>query len=230
MNDVLSVVGVVERSKPNFGFEGLDSNISNGQLNPTEEDATGEYVSNIAVLDYGLWTSWHSAFVMRLLVLSSRSSVITSADQEGIPCFAKELVLGIAEGPLHCFGIQNFHTSWFSQLSTKYSLHPGELECNYLLLPGPSRFCDSPLHSREGALRATASIYRRYSSSRIDYASFSIQSAFEFTSSWFRPSHNVITTSQFMDTVSWYFRTPIRSRSFANHTFYAGSTSCVVGV
>ncbi|KAE9971521.1 hypothetical protein EG328_005528 [Venturia inaequalis] len=46
MNDVLSVVGVVERSKPNFGFEGLDSNISNGQLNPTEEDATGDFLLN----------------------------------------------------------------------------------------------------------------------------------------------------------------------------------------
>lgn len=81
MNDVLSVVGVVERSKPNFGYEGVDSNSSNGPQNPTEEDATGEYVSNIAVLDYGLWTSWHSAFVMRLLVLLSQSSLKKSADR-----------------------------------------------------------------------------------------------------------------------------------------------------
>ncbi|QDS72770.1 hypothetical protein FKW77_004674 [Venturia effusa] len=67
MNDVLSVVGVVERSKPKFGLDGLDSSSSNRLANPTEEDATGEYLSNIAILDYGFWTSWHSAVVMRLL-------------------------------------------------------------------------------------------------------------------------------------------------------------------
>lgn len=124
MNDVLSVVGVVERSKPNFGFDGLDSNSSNGALNPSEEDAAGEYLSKIAVLDYGLWTSWHSAFVMRLLVLVMQSSVITSTNRLGIPSSAREFVLGIAQGSLQCFGTQNFHVRWVSQLLTEYSLHP----------------------------------------------------------------------------------------------------------
>jgi hypothetical protein len=70
MNEVLSVVGVVERSKPNFGLDGIDSNGASGPLNSTDEDATGEQLSNAAILDYGILTSWHSAFVMRLLVLS----------------------------------------------------------------------------------------------------------------------------------------------------------------
>ncbi|TLD39025.1 hypothetical protein E2P81_ATG00012 [Venturia nashicola] len=99
MNDVLSVVGVVERNKPNFGFEGLDSNRSNGASNPTEEDATGEYVSNIAVLDYGLWTSWHSAFVMRLLVLSSQTSIKLPADQQGISSPAGDFLLNTVYTP-----------------------------------------------------------------------------------------------------------------------------------
>jgi hypothetical protein len=69
MNDVLSVVGVVERSKSSFSFDGHDSNGADGPLNSTDEDATGEQLNNAAILDYGFFTSWHSAFVMRVLVL-----------------------------------------------------------------------------------------------------------------------------------------------------------------
>ena len=68
MNDVLSVVGVVERNKPSFGLDGIAQDGPNASLDPTEEDATGEQLSNAAILDYGIVTSWHSAFIMRLLV------------------------------------------------------------------------------------------------------------------------------------------------------------------
>jgi hypothetical protein len=69
MNDVLSVVGVVERSKPGYGVDGSAQNGSNGLLIHSEEDIAGQYLSDFAEVDYGIWTSWHSSFVMRLLVL-----------------------------------------------------------------------------------------------------------------------------------------------------------------
>jgi hypothetical protein len=92
MNDVLSVVGVVERSKPSFGFDRLDSSGANDPLNPSEEDATGEQLSNAAILDYGILTSWHSALVMRLLVFYSFSKVGTYTDHSGLSPIARHFI------------------------------------------------------------------------------------------------------------------------------------------
>jgi hypothetical protein len=69
MNDVLSVVGVVERSKPDIFQGGLGLSSENDPANASDEDAAGQQISTAAVLDYEMLSSWHSAFITRLLVL-----------------------------------------------------------------------------------------------------------------------------------------------------------------
>lgn len=124
MNDVLSVVGVVERSKPGYGVDGSGQNGSNGLLIHSEEDTAGEIVSNFAEVDYEIWTSWHSSFVMRLLVMSFCTILDICTNHLGISSPARNLLLRFAQRSLHRFGHQKLFSLWIPQFSIEYRLHP----------------------------------------------------------------------------------------------------------
>jgi len=138
MNDVLSVVGVVERSKPNFGLDGMGLDGSNGPLDPTEEDSTGDQLSNAAILDYGIMTSWHSAFIMRLLVPSICSPSDTYTNQPGVSSFTRQLIRRFAQGSLYRSRVQEFFPRWVPKLPTEYCIYSRKLEPNHFLLPRQS--------------------------------------------------------------------------------------------